>query len=380
MIPNQNIYLDNAATTPLDPEVLEVMTRSYRTLFGNPSSIHSHGRKAKAALEKARRQVAQIIHASPGEIYFTSGGTEANNTALLGAVRDLDVQNIITTRLEHPSVLNMLNYIQSQYPSVGIHWAETDALGAPSYSHLEDLLHQYGEGKTLVSMMHANNETGTLTDIHRIGELCDSYGAFFHCDTVQTMGFYPIDVSKDKIHFSGASAHKFYGPKGIGFLYMSNASIVHPLMYGGGQERGMRSSTENVAGAMALAFALQKMERERERRRAHITALRQHLIRSLRRHLPSCRILHDDTTNCHYKIANIALPPTSKAELAVINLDIAGISVSGGSACSSGVEKVSHVIDILDPEEERKHIRISFSHHNTTDEIDRFIEEISRVL
>ncbi len=374
------IYLDNAATTPLDPEVLELMAEAYRSLFGNPSSIHAHGRRAKAALEKARQKIATILGASPGEIYFTSGGTEANNTALLGAVRDLGVSRIITSPFEHPSVLQMLRYLQQSNPSVSVLFVETDALGMPSFEHLEQLLSEKCPGQTLVSLMHANNETGTITDIKKAGALCASHNALFHTDTVQTMGYFPINVASSSIHFLSASAHKFYGPKGIGFLYMNNQAIIKPMIYGGGQERGIRSSTENVAAVIGMARALELMEQEREKNKTYISRLRAYLIQILHHNLPGCKVLHETTDQCHYKIVNLALPATPKAEFAVMNLDIAGVSVSGGSACSSGVEKNSEVMEVLHRTDKRKHIRVSFSHHNSFEEIDTFVDKLTMVL
>lgn len=375
----QRIYLDNAATTPLAPEVLQTVIEAYQSYIGNPSSIHTHGRMAKTALEKARKQIAQIIGAGPGEIYFTSGGTEANNTALMGAVRDLGIRRIISSRLEHPSVLNMLNHLQTQYTDLIVHWIKVDDNGAPLPEDLDTLLGQSQE-ETLVSLMHANNETGTLTDLASISQICHDHHAILHTDTVQTMGYYPLDIEALNVGFLSASAHKFYGPKGVGFLYMSNANIVRPLLYGGQQERGIRSGTENIAGILGLAKALTLMEEHRAARKKKIIELREYLIKGIRLHLPQCTLEHDNINKCHYKIVNMALPPSPKAELAVINLDIAGISISGGSACSSGAEKTSHVMEILHPADVRKHIRVSFSHHNTIEEIDELITQLSKII
>ncbi len=361
------VYLDNAATTPLDDATIDYMRQAMQGNFGNPSSIHAEGRKARAAIEDARKRVANQLHASIGEIFFTSGGTEANNMALKGAVRDLGVQRIISSRTEHHCVLHSLDFLQQQL-AVQIDYLPLDARGYPDLGQLRDWL-AADSRTTLVSLMHANNETGTRIDLAEVAAVCADYNAFFHTDTVQTIGYYPIDLQKIKIHFLSGSAHKFHGPKGVGFIYINQEVSLHPFIDGGSQERNMRGGTENLYGILGLAHALELACQEMEVRSHHIRSLRDRLKAGLQAQIPGITF-NGDPDNGHYKILSASFPPSEKADLLLFNLDIAGLSVSGGSACSSGADAGSHVIAALAGDLDRKTIRFSFSHLNTIEEID----------
>lgn len=361
------IFFDNASTTPIDPQVIEVMTAAMHELYGNPSSIHAEGRKARAAIEQARKTVAQRLGASIGEIFFTSGGTESSNMVLKGAVRDLGVRRIISSRIEHHCVFHSLEALE-KYAGIEVAWVQLDAKGRVDIAHLEALL-QAGTEKTLVSLMHANNEIGTMIDLHAVGSLCRQYGALFHSDTVQTIGYYPFNLSELPIDFITGSAHKFYGPKGTGFVFLNGNNMLRPFIDGGGQERNMRGGTENTPGIAGLAKALDLACVHMDSRRAHIEGLRNALRARIEAEFPSA-ILYGDPGSGHYKLLNVGFPPSAKTELLLLNLDIAGISVSGGSACTSGADAGSHVVDALGGEPGWKAVRFSFSHSNTMEEVD----------
>jgi len=361
------VYLDNAATTPLDASTIDCMLQAMQSNFGNPSSIHAEGRKARAAIEGARKRVANQLNASIGEIFFTSGGTEANNMALKGAVRDLGVQRIISSRTEHHCVLHSLDYLQQQQ-AVQIDYLPLDAQGYPDLEQLRDWL-ATDSRTTLVSLMHANNETGTRIDLAAVAALCTDYQAFFHTDTVQTIGYYPLDLQKIKINFLSGSAHKFHGPKGVGFIYINQEVSLRPFIDGGSQERNMRGGTENLYGILGLAHALEMACQEMEVRSHHIRSLRDQLKAGLLAQIPGVTF-NGDPDNGHYKILSASFPPSEKADLLLFNLDIAGLSVSGGSACSSGADAGSHVIAALAGDPDRKTIRFSFSHLNTAEEVE----------
>ncbi len=373
------IYLDNAATTPLEPEVVRVMHAAMREYFGNPSSIHAEGRQARAAIEDARKRVARAIGASIGEVFFTSGGTESNNMVLKNAVRDLGVQRIISTRTEHHCVLHSLESLARQ-EAVEVVWLAQDTLGRIDEAELEDNLRN-GDDKTLVSLMHANNEIGTMIDLERIAALCADHGALFHSDTVQTVGYFPIDVSRTPIHFLAGSAHKFHGPKGTGFVYINGEHKLRPYIDGGAQERNMRGGTENIYGILGLAEALDLANTRQEERRRQIEGLRDYLAGQLKDQFEGITFNGDLQGRSHYKLLSVAFPPSPKADLLLLNLDIAGIAVSGGSACSSGADAGSHVLSALHGNtDERKMIRFSFSHHNTRAEVDFLLQQLARLL
>ena len=373
----ERIFLDNAATTPLDPEVLEAMTEVMRDTYGNPSSIHAEGRKARSLIEGARKTVANVLNCSIGEIFFTSGGTEANNMALKNAVRDLGVTRIISSPLEHHCVLHSLDAIKAT-GAAAIEMVRIDDKGHVDLTDLRRLLAD-GDEKTLVSLMHSNNEIGNLLPLAEVAEICKEAGAFFHCDTVQTMGYFPIDLDRTRVSFLSGSAHKFYGPKGVGFVYVNNDNIIKPYLDGGAQERNMRGGTENLYGIVGLAKALEKAVREGDARRARMQDVRNYFIERLRATYPDVRF-NGDVDNSHFKVLSVSFPESAKGDLLLMNLDLNGISASGGSACSSGIDVGSHVVGHLHPDSRRHTIRFSFSHHNTREEVDRVVERLGRML
>ncbi|MEN0046448.1 MAG: cysteine desulfurase family protein [Bacteroidota bacterium] len=372
------VYLDNAATTPISPAVIDTMTEMMREQYGNPSSIHADGRKVRAAIEKARKTVANCIGASIGEIFFTSGGTEANNMALKCSVRDLRVRRIITSPTEHHCVLHAAERLE-QTNEIQVDYVNVKHCGTIDYEHLEVLLQASSE-KTLVSLMHANNEIGILSDMQKISALCEQYGALYHSDTVQTIGHFPMDVNETKISFLSGAAHKFHGPKGVGFIYINGDNIIEPFIDGGAQERNMRGGTENVYGIVGLAKALEMATEEMEERVAHITEIRNYLAEQLKANFEDLHFNTDLTKPTLYTVLSVAFPPSPKSDLLLLSLDIAGISASGGSACSSGAEKGSHVISAISGDAARKTIRFSFSHYNTKEEIDFVIEKLKTMI
>ncbi|MGB3799151.1 MAG: cysteine desulfurase family protein [Lewinella sp.] len=373
----ERIFLDNAATTPLDPTVLEAMTEVMRNDFGNPSSIHAEGRKARSLIEGARKTVANTLNCSIGEIFFTSGGTEANNMALKNSVRDLGVKRIISSPLEHHCVLHSLDAIRAT-GAARVEMIAIDDVGHVDLDDLRRLLAQDSD-KTLVSLMHSNNEIGNLLPLDDVADICGEYDAYFHCDTVQTMGYYPIDLDRTRVSFLSGSAHKFYGPKGIGFVYINSDNVIKPYLDGGAQERNMRGGTENLYGIVGLARALDISVREREARRATMEEVRHYLIDRLRATYPDVRF-NGDIARSHYKVLSASFPESPKGDLLLMNLDMAGISASGGSACSSGIDVGSHVVGHLHPDSKRHTIRFSLSHHNTREQVDYVVERLGGML
>jgi len=373
-----SIYLDNAATTPLDPEVFEAMRPFMLENFGNPSSVHGHGRKVRAALEQARKKVAELLNCTPGEIIFTSGGTEADNALLVSSVKTYGLKHAISTPIEHHAVTHTLETL-AQQGSVELHHVRLDAKGHVDLEDLERLLAQYPGA--LVSLMHANNEIGNLLPIEQVGELCKKYNAYFQSDTVQTMGHYRHDLKKLTVHGLTAAAHKFHGPKGVGFMYINKDKKIQAVMYGGAQERNMRGGTENVYGIIGLAKALEICYREMEEHQAYITGLKSYMIDKLRVELPGVRF-HGDSDNLTkslYTVLNVSLPESDENEMVLFNLDLQGISASGGSACSSGATTGSHVLGALYPGSQRGAVRFSFSKYNTREEIDFTVEKLAEL-
>ncbi len=378
---NRRIYFDNAATTPLLDEVLEVMLPVLREHYGNPSSIHAEGRRARTLVESARKTVAQALGASTAEIFFTSGGTESNNTAIKCAVRDLGVRRIISSPTEHHAVLHAIEAIAREYP-LEVHWLRVDAQGRPELEQLEQLLAQGNAPRTLVSLMHANNEIGVVLDLGTISALCGQYGALLHTDAVQTVGHFPLNVQQTPVSFLSGSAHKFHGPKGVGFLYINAHNFIRPFIDGGGQERNLRGGTENVAGIVGMAKALELAVRDLDTRAAYIRQLRRHFIERL------CETFDDirfngtpEDDNDLYTVLSVSFPPSPKNELLLLHLDIAGISASGGSACTSGAEQhSSHVLDAIQADPQRKTIRFSFSHLNHVEEVEKTMEKLREIL
>ncbi|MDX1910750.1 MAG: cysteine desulfurase family protein [Saprospiraceae bacterium] len=375
----QRVYFDNAATTPISEEVINAMLPILRGQFGNPSSIHAEGRSVRAAVEAARKSVAQSIGAGTGEIFFTSGGTESNNMAIKCAVRDLGVQRIISSPTEHHCGTHAIETVE-KVNGVEVVWLPVNALGRIDYQALEIAL-QAGSGKkTLVSLMHANNEIGTMIDLKRVSGLCLQYGALLHSDTVQTVGHFPVNVQETPVNFLSGAAHKFHGPKGVGFIYINPASPIKPFIDGGAQERNMRGGTENVYGIVGLAKALELATIEMESRSAHISDIRNYLKERLLETFDDIRFNGDCEGDSLYTVLSVSFPPSPKNELLLLSLDIAGISCSGGSACSSGSEKGSHVLEAIGADPARKSIRFSFSHYNTRQEVDFVIEKLKAIL
>lgn len=374
----QRIYFDNAATTAIAPEVVDAMMPYFAEKYGNPSSIHFFGREARMAIEMARKECAALLNASPGEIVFTSGGTESSNMAIQCAVRDLGCTHIITSPIEHHATLHTVEFLKS----LGLVSVSMVKLTQDGHIDLLDLEHQLQQlqGKTLVTLMHANNELGNMTDIQYVGELCSKAGAIFHSDTVQTLAHYPLDMSKLNVDFISGSAHKFHGPKGSGLLYSRHLPQIKPFLHGGSQERNMRAGTENIAGIVGFAKAFSLSMQHHHEDPVYIRSLKSYMQEQLSKSVPGL-IFHGDTGDASlYTVLNAGFPVNERTEMLSINLDVAGICVSGGSACSSGVQGGSHVIKAAYPHESRVPIRFSFSKHNTFEEIDQVVAKITEFL
>lgn len=371
------VYFDNAATTPLDPEVTKVMVEAMQEHFGNPSSIHAHGRQAKTIIEKARKTVAGLLKASPSEIFFTSGGTEADNMAIVRSIADLGITHAITSALEHHAVLHTMEDL-AQQGIIQLDFVHVDGKGNVDVDHLRELLSQ--NPRTLVSLMHANNEIGTLTDIHKISEICQEFNAVFHSDTVQTMGHYKHDLSTLHIDFLTGAAHKFHGPKGVGFIYINGKNKIRPLLYGGAQERNMRGGTENVYGIVGLAKALELCYQDMESHRIYIQELKDYMRTELQKNIPEITFNGNIAAEASlYTVLNVSLPCTEMADMLLFSLDIAGISASGGSACSSGSQLGSHVLQALGTDDDKPAVRFSFSKYNTKEEIDFVVKKLKEL-
>jgi cysteine desulfurase len=372
------VYLDNAATTPLDPEVFEAMKPFMLEDFGNPSSTHAHGRKVRAAIESGRKKIAELLNCTPGEIIFTSGGTEADNAIIRCAVETYGIKHAISTPIEHHAVTHTLETLEKQ-KAIELHFVKVDAHGNVNLQHLEELLKTYPNA--LVSLMHANNEIGNLLSLETVGNLCEQYGAYFHSDTVQTMGHYRHDMKKLKVHGLTAAAHKFHGPKGVGFMYINKDKKIKQLIHGGAQERNMRGGTENVYGIIGLAKALEICYREMDAHEAHIIALKKQMIAKLQAVVPGVSFHGSsaDLDKSLYTVLNVSLPENEENEMLLFNLDLQGISASGGSACSSGASTGSHVLGAIYPNSKRGAVRFSFSKYNTSDEIDFVVNKVGEI-
>lgn len=373
------VYLDNAATTPLDPEVFEAMKPFMLEDFGNPSSTHTHGRKVRAAIESSRKKIAELLNCTPGEIIFTSGGTEADNAILRGAIQTYSIKNVISSQIEHHAVEHTLATIEKQ-GEIKLHYVRFDEKGHIDLGHLESLLKEFPNA--LVSLMHANNEIGNLLDIQKVGELCQQYNAYFHSDTVQTMGHYKHDLKQLKVHGLTAAAHKFHGPKGVGFMYINKDKKIKPLVHGGAQERNMRGGTENTYGIIGLAKALEICYREMAEHEAHIAKMKKHMIEKLKAAVSGVSF-HGDSDNLKrslYTVLNVSFPESEENEMMLFNLDLQGISASGGSACSSGATTGSHVLGAIYPNSKRGAVRFSFSKYNTIEEIDFVVDKVAEIV
>lgn len=372
------IYLDNAATTAIDPEVLEVMLPLLKEHFGNPSSIYSYGRETRIAIEKARKSVALTLNAHPGEIFFTSGGTESSNTAIHGAVNDLGCGHIITSPIEHHAVLHTVQHLQHT-GKVTLSYVKLTPEGHVDLADLERML-SVAEEKTLVTLMHANNEIGNLLDITSVGNLCKKYKAVFHSDTVQTVGHFPFDLKNTPVDFITGAAHKFHGPKGVGLLYINQDLKISPFIHGGGQERNMRAGTENVYGIAGFAKALELATGSFEKDSKQISELKKYMHDRLVENIPGISFNGDTLGKSLYTVLSVNFPKTEKSEMLLFNLDIQNICASGGSACSSGADAGSHVIRAINPSTDKVTVRFSFSKHNTREEVDQVIEKIKSLI
>jgi cysteine desulfurase len=364
------IYFDNAATTPIDPEVLDAMIPVLREDFGNPSSTHAFGRKVKAHIEQSRKMIAGLLNVTPGEIIFTSGGTEADNMAIRSSVEDLGVKHIITSPLEHHAVLHTVEALCGKR-DVELHNVKLLPNGHIDLANLEELLKE--NTNVLVSLMHGNNEVGNLLDLEKVSALCQTYKALFHSDTVQTMGQFAFDLQKLNVDFAVGSAHKFNGPKGIGFLYYNKRNKIRPLLTGGSQEREMRAGTENVYGIVGLAKALEIAYRDLDKKQNHITAIKQHFIKRLKEDIPEVKFNGDPEGRSLYTVLSVAFPPSVANEMLLFSFDLQGIAISGGSACTSGSNTGSHVIRAIGNNLDCAPVRFSFGKYNTIEEVDQTI-------
>lgn len=371
------VYLDNAATTPIAPEVVDAMIPVLREGFGNPSSTHFYGRQTKALIETSRRTVAKLLNCQPSEIIFTSGGTEADNMALYSSVHQMGVKHIITSTIEHHAVGHTAEAI-AQSGEAKVSYVKIDENGAVDLADLERLL-QNGE-KTLVSLMHANNEIATLLPLKKVSELCRKYGAYFHSDTVQTMGHYAFDLQELDIDFITCAAHKFHGPKGIGFLYCNKNMKAEAMIHGGAQERGLRGGTENVYGIVGLAKAMELAYEDVEGHQNHVQGLKTYMIEQLMEAFEDITFHGEtDSDKALYTVLNVCFPRTDKAGMLLFTLDLKGVAVSGGSACSSGAVKGSHVLEGINADMSRPNVRFSFSRYTTKEEIDFALEQVKVV-
>ncbi len=368
------VYFDNAATTPIDQEVMKQMYTVMENTYGNPSSIHAHGREARTLIEKSRKTIANLLHTSPAEIFFTSSGTEADNTAIRCSIVDHNIKHAITSPLEHHAVIHTMEAME-RAGTIKLSFVNVDSKGNVDYDHLETLLKD--NERSLVSLMHANNEIGTLSDMERVGDICEAYNAIYHCDTVQTMGHYQHDLSKLKAHFLVCAAHKLHGPKGVGFLHVNHRIKIKPLIYGGAQERNMRGGTENIYGIVGLAKAMEIAYSEMEQHKQHVQGLKSYMINQLVESIPGINFNGEtDPAKSLYTVLNVQFPEMEMADMLLFNLDIAGISASGGSACSSGSDIGSHVLTAIGASSSRPSVRFSFSKYNTKEEVDYTVAKV----
>jgi cysteine desulfurase len=374
------IYFDNAATTALDPEVLDAMMPYLTEKFGNPSSVYSYGRETKLAIENARKSVARFLNAAPGEIFFTSGGTESTNTAIAAAIRDLGCKHIITSPLEHHATLHTVEYY-AHTGQADLSFVKLTELGHIDMADLERLLAS-SKVRTVVTLMHANNEIGNLLDIKAVGELCRKYDAIFHSDTVQAVGHYPFNLKDIYVHFINGAAHKFHGPKGVGILYVNENVTIKPYLNGGSQERNMRAGTENLYGIVGFAKALELATNRYEQDSEHIRSVKLYMADRLKENFPDVVFNGDTFGNSLYTVLNVSFPHSEKSEMLLFNLDMAGICVSGGSACTSGASSLSHVIKAINEGNtiDVVPIRFSFCKHNTKAEVDTVIAKLKELM
>ena len=377
------VYFDNAATTPLYPEVVEKITEVLSNTYGNPSSTHALGRGAKSLIEYSRKQIAKELNALPSEIIFTSGGTEADNFILHSCVRDLGVQVVISSLIEHHAVLHTLEVLAKEYP-IQIVYVNLTERGDIDLQHLKNLLEQYTEKKVLVSLMHLNNEIGNILPLKEVATLCKEKGAYFHSDTVQSVGHYPINLQEIPVDFITASAHKFHGPKGVGFAFIRKGIALHSIITGGEQEKGLRAGTEAVHNIAGMEVAFNLCYKNLDKNTEKLKNLKQYFIHQLKHHFPE--IVFNGTSESleegSYAIVNVGFPALQQQDNTLLfQLDLKGIACSKGSACQSGSVQVSHVLSAFMPKEALQYpsLRFSFSAFNTIEEVDFLIESLKEI-
>ena len=373
-----NVYFDNAATTPISKKVLDKMIPYMEDGFGNPSSIHKRGREIKSVIEKSRSKVADILSCEPGEIFFTSGGTEADNMFIINTVLEKKIDTIITSKIEHHAVLHCCDYL-NKTQNINIKYVSINDNGEVDLDDLEKITSN--NKNSLVSLMHGNNEIGNINDLKAISKICEKNNVIFHSDTVQTVGHYAIDLNKINIQGIVGSAHKFHGPKGIGFLYLNNKHKISPFIHGGAQERNMRGGTENVYGIVGLSEALTLAYENMATHKEKIIALKSHMIESLRQKVKGVKFngLSSDLDNSLYTVLNASIPNVDDQQMFLFNLDINNIAASAGSACSSGSDSGSHVLKEIKTEEGFVNVRFSFSKYNSIEEVDYVINKIVEI-
>ena len=374
----ERIYFDNAATTSLDPAVLDSMMPYLTKHFGNPSSIYSYGRETRMAVEMARKQTAKILNTSPGSIFFTSGGTESINTILKAAVHDLGCKRIISSPIEHHATTHTLDFL-GETGKAEVEYVKLLPNGHIDTEDLENLLKNSKE-KTLVALMHANNEIGNMLDLYEVGNLCKKYNALFFSDTVQTVGHFPFDLKNTPVDFITAAGHKFHGPKGVGMMYINENLKIKPLISGGAQERAMRAGTENIYGIVGFAAALDLATKNHEHDKAYISGIRDYMMEELKKCFDPISFNGDPTGRSLYTVLNVNFSKTPKTEMILMNLDMQHICASGGSACSSGAEAGSHVIRTVNSDPEKVAVRFSFCKHNKREEVDAVINVLKDIL
>lgn len=374
--PGKRVYFDHAATTPILPEVCELMSQILKETYGNPSSIHEHGRKAKSILESSRKKIADQLKAKSSEIFFTSGGTESDNWIIKNVVQEYEIEHIVSTKIEHHAVLHTIEKLEKQ-DSIKVTWLPVNNKGEISYSDLESALQNHPN--SLVSLMHANNEIGTLIDLDRIGNICKQYNALFHSDTVQTVGQLPIELDKTPIDFIVGSAHKFNGPKGVGFAYIKQGSKLSSWVHGGGQERGYRAGTENIASIAGMALALEITCSKMHQKRENNLLLKKLLEQGFNKRFANWQI-NGNYENSLHSVFSVCIPQILPNDLFLFQLDLQGISISGGSACSSGSAKGSHVLQNIQAPEQSNCFRISLGLYNTEEDVKFFFKGLDKIL
>ena len=372
----RNVYLDNAATTQIDPEVIEAMLPYLKEHFGNPSSIHSYGRLTRTGIEQARKTVAKLLNVSPSEIFFTSGGTEANNMAITCMIDDLGVKHVISSPSEHHAVLHTLEHLAAK-GKIQLSLLSINKEGKINLNELEDLLKN--NPGSLVSLMHANNEIGTRIPLKEVAILTKQYNSWMHSDTVQTMGHYALDLQEIPVDFLNCAAHKFHGPKGVGFIYIRSGTNIHPFIYGGAQERNMRGGTENLYGIIGLAKAMEIAYAHLEQHQQHIRHLKSYMMNELQQHIPGVQFNGDVSEDSLYTVLNVSFPASDISEMLLFNLDINGIAASGGSACSSGSNIGSHVLKAISASPDRPSVRFSFSKFTTIEDLNYTLEKLKEM-